>query len=67
VQSKIQLACEQAAQGAHYQEELPYQWADGSEHLVQFDLHPVRDHQGRIIFLHPSGVDITEIKRTQEN
>jgi PAS domain S-box-containing protein len=67
VQSKIQSACEQAAQGAHYQEELPYQWADGSEHLVQFDLHPVRDHQGRIIFLHPSGVDITEIKRTQED
>ena len=67
VQSKIQLACKQAAQGAHYQEEFPYQWADGSEHLVQFDLHPVRDHQGRIIFLHPNGVDITEIKRTQEN
>lgn len=67
VQSKIQLACEQAAQGAHYQEELPYQWADGSEHLVHFDLHPVRDLQGRIIFLHPSGVDITEIKRTQED
>ena len=67
VQSKIQLACEQAAQGAHYQEDLPYRWADGSEHLVHFDLHPVRDHQGQIIFLHPSGVDITEIKRTQED
>jgi PAS domain S-box-containing protein len=67
VQAKIQFACEQAAQGAHYKEELPYHWADGSEHLVQFDLHPVRDHQGRIIFLHPGGGDITEIKRTQEN
>ena len=67
VQSKIQFACQQAAQGAHYNEEFPYHWADGSEHLVQFDLHPVRDPHGEIIFLHPSGVDITEIKRTQEN
>ncbi|MGC2197282.1 MAG: response regulator [Terriglobales bacterium] len=67
VQAKIQFACVRAAQGVRYQEELLYLWADGSERLVQFELHPIRDHQGQIIFLHPTGVDISDIKRTQEN
>ena len=67
VQDKIQKACAQAAQGARYREELPYHWADGSERLVEFELHPVRDEQGRVIFLHPTGVDVTDVKRTQEN
>jgi PAS domain S-box-containing protein len=67
VQAKIQFACEQAAKGARYQKELPYLWADGSERLVQFELHPILDHRGEIIFLHPTGVDVTDIKRAQEN
>jgi PAS domain S-box-containing protein len=35
--------------------------------MVEFDLHPIRDEQGRVIFLHPTGVDVTDVKRTQEN
>ncbi len=67
VQAQIQQACEQAARGGRFQKELPYQWADGSERLVQFELHPILDHRGQVIFLHPTGVDVTDIKRTQEN
>jgi len=67
VQGKIQRACEQAAKGGRFQEELPFQRADGSERLLQFELHPIRDHRGQVIFLHPTGVDVTDIKRTQEN
>ncbi|HST12039.1 MAG TPA: response regulator [Terriglobales bacterium] len=67
VQNKIKKACAQAAKGARYREELPYHWAEGSERLVEFELHPVRDDRGRIIFLHPSGVDVTDVKRTREN
>ncbi len=67
VQNLIQNACAKAASGARFQKELPYLWADGSERLVQFELHPVLDHLGRVIFLHPTGVDVTDIKRTQEN
>ena len=67
VQEKIRLACIQAAQGGRYREELHYHWADGTERLVQFELHPIRDHRGQVIFLHPTGVDVTDIKRTQEN
>ncbi len=67
VQAKIQVACEQAAAGGRYHKELPYLWADGSERLVQFELHPVIDHHGQVIFLHPTGVDVTDIKRAREN
>ena len=66
VQAKIRAATAQAALGTTYRENLTYHWADDTEHLVDFALHPIRDEQGRILFLHPSGVDITELKRTEE-
>jgi len=46
VQEKIRAATRQAAGGDPYTAELPYVWADGSKHIVEFALHPVRDHQG---------------------
>ncbi|MDB6034361.1 MAG: hypothetical protein JWM16_4699, partial [Verrucomicrobiales bacterium] len=39
--------------------------ADGSEHVVDFGLHPIRDPQGLVIYLYPTGVDITERKRSE--
>jgi PAS domain S-box-containing protein len=65
-QEKIRAATPLAAQGTPYRENLRYSWADGSEHLVDFALYPIRDHEGHILFLHPTGVDITEIKRAEE-
>jgi PAS domain S-box-containing protein len=67
VQEKIRVACFQGAQGASYRAELPYQGADGTERLVDFELHPIRDEKGQVIFLHPTGVDITDVKKTQKN
>ena len=67
VQDKIRAGTIQAAQGTPYREILTYYWADGTERLLDFSLHPIRDHRGQIIFLHPTGVDITELKRTEEN
>ncbi len=67
VQEKIRNATEQAALGVPYRENLTYHWADGTERLVDFALHPIRDHQGQIIFLHPTGIDITDLKRAEEN
>lgn len=67
VQSIIHDACVKAANGGRFQRELPYLWGDGSERLIHFELHPIRDHHKRVIFLHPTGVDVTDIKRTQEN
>lgn len=65
-QAKIKAATEKAAQGIPYQEILTYHWADGTERVVDFGLHPILDDQGKILFLHPTGVDITELKRAEE-
>lgn len=65
-QEKIRVATIQAAKGVPYREILPYHWADDSEHIVDFALHPIHDPLGHVIFLHPTGVDITDLKRTEE-
>jgi PAS domain S-box-containing protein len=65
-QAKIKDATANAARGIPYQEILTYHWADGTERVVDFGLHPILDDQGKILFLHPTGVDITELKRAEE-
>jgi PAS domain S-box-containing protein len=65
VQDKIRAATLQAASGAPYEAELPYVWKDGSRHVVNFALHPIRDESGKIIYLHPTGVDITDRKNSE--
>jgi PAS domain S-box-containing protein len=65
-QTKIRAATVQAAQGPTYRETLTYHWPDDTERLVDFSLHPITDQHGRILFLHPTGVDITDLKRAEE-
>ncbi|MBV6457154.1 MAG: Sensor histidine kinase RcsC [Fimbriimonadaceae bacterium] len=60
VQSQIRAAVETALGGGVYHKVLPYWRKDGTEHQFEFALHPIRDHAGKVIFLHPTGVDITE-------
>ncbi len=66
VREKIRAGCAQAAKGEAYREVLPYWIADGTERIVDFGLSPIVDDRGNLIFLHPTGVDITERKRTEE-
>lgn len=66
-QNKIRAAMPMVAQGTPYREMLRYAWADGTERLVNFALFPIVDDQGQVLFLHPTGVDITDLKRTEEN
>ena len=66
VQDKIRAATLQAAQGVPYREILTYHWADNTERVVDFAVHPIRNPRGEILFLHPTGVDITDLKRTEE-
>jgi PAS domain S-box-containing protein len=65
VKEKILVATIGSAKGMAYREELPYWCADGSERVVDFAIHSVRDENGAIIFLHPTGMDITERKQTE--
>ncbi|MGB9068959.1 MAG: PAS domain S-box protein [Candidatus Acidiferrales bacterium] len=64
---RIRTATALVAQGVPYREVLEYSWADGTVHLVDFALYPIMDDQNRVIFLHPTGVDITDLKRAEEN
>ncbi len=66
-QEKIRLATPLVAQGIPYREILHYSFADGTERLVDFALYPIFDNEDQILFLHPTGVDITDFKRAEEN
>ncbi len=63
MKAKIRLATNQAASGLVFREELRYWLADGSERIVDFAMHPIRDREGAVTFLHPTGIDITERKQ----
>ena len=65
IKARIRFATNQAASGIVFQEELRYWLADGSERIVDFAMHPIRDRSGTVVFLHPTGTDITERKRVE--
>lgn len=65
VKARIRFAVDQAAAGIVFREELPYWVADGDQHVVEFAIHPIRDRSGAVMFLHPTGIDITERKRIE--
>jgi PAS domain S-box-containing protein len=65
MKARIRLATDQAAAGFAFREELRYWIADGSERVVDFAMHPIRDQSGAVMFLHPTGIDITERKHFQ--
>src|SRR6185437_3692502 len=59
MQARIRLATDQAAAGLVFREELRYWLADGTERVVDFAMHPVRDQSGAIMLLYPTGIDVT--------
>ena len=65
VKARIRFAAQQALAGLEFREELPYWTADGTKRTVDFAMHPVRDQSGAVMFLHSTGVDITERKRIE--
>jgi PAS domain S-box-containing protein len=66
VQGRIRFATERAAAGEAFRETLPYWLADGTERIVDFAMHPIRDEHGDVGFLLPTGIDITERTRAEE-
>jgi PAS domain S-box-containing protein len=65
MKAKIRFATTQAASGVVFREELRYWLADGSERIVDFSMHPIRDQSGAVMFLHPTGIDITDRRRIE--
>jgi len=62
VKAKIRLATDQALSGLVFHEELRYWLADGSQRFVDFAIHPILNQSGTVMFLHPTGIDITDRK-----
>jgi PAS domain S-box-containing protein len=65
IKAKIRFATDQAAAGFAFREELPYWLGDGRERIVDFSMNPIRDPSGSVVFLHPTGIDITERKQVE--
>ena len=65
VKARIRFATEEAAAGRVFREELSYWIADGTERVVDFAMHPIRDRAGKVAFLNPTGIDITDRKRIE--
>jgi PAS domain S-box-containing protein len=65
LRERIAVASRQAAAGQPFRAELPYFVADGSERIADVSIQPIRDETGRVIFLAPIGVDITDRKRAE--
>jgi PAS domain S-box-containing protein len=66
VKARIRVATDQAASGSVFREELQYWLADGSERVVDFAMHPIRDSSGTVMFLHPTGIDVTDRKNIEK-
>lgn len=60
VQEWVRRAVEQAIAGEPFRGESRYFLADGSERVVDFACMPIKDASGRVVFVIPTGMDVTE-------
>lgn len=64
--ARIKAAVAQAATGQMFREEMRYFVGDGSVRWADVTIMPIKDESGRVIFLAPTGTDITESRRAEE-
>jgi len=64
---RIRTASAAAAAGQTFHAEMPYFVADGSERIADVTIQPIRAESGEVLFLAPTGQDITERKRLEDN
>ncbi len=63
--AQIKAASAQAAAGQTFRAEVPYFVAAGSERVIDITIQPIKDETGRVLFLAPTAVDITDRKRAE--
>jgi len=66
VAAQLQQAIQQAANGEIVRYDVTVRMAGDTRMLIDFMLVPVRDDQGELRYLIPSGIDITERKQTEQ-
>jgi PAS domain S-box-containing protein len=59
VRRRIREGVEQALAAKPFREESTYFWADGTEHVVDVSIVPIRDDIGRVAFVSAHGLDVT--------
>lgn len=62
----VREGTKQAAEGKLFRRESTYFLADGSERFVDLTLSPVTDNVGNVLFIAPTGIDITEKKHLED-
>jgi len=60
IQAWVKRAVDQAVRGEVFRGETRYFLADGSERVVDFACMPIKDDAGQVLFVVPTGMDITE-------
>ncbi len=66
LQEKLRQAIRKVAQGEFVRFEATHIAKDGTLHYVDFSLKPVKDKNGKVIFMIPEGRDITEQKKARD-
>ena len=64
--AQIRAGHVQALTGELFRAELGYEVGDGSRRVVDFMLLPIRDESGRVAFLAPTGMDVTDRRRAED-
>ncbi|WP_151638445.1 response regulator [Noviherbaspirillum aerium] len=62
----VRQGVKEAASGGTFRKEMPYCATDGRMRTIDLILAPVTDHHGNILFVAPTGSDITDRKETEE-
>ena len=62
---QIKAASAQAIAGSAFRGETPYFVADGSERTADITIVPIKDEAGKVLFVAPTGIDITDRKRAE--
>ena len=62
---QIKAASAQAIAGSTFRGETPYFVADGSERIADITIVPIKDEAGKVLFVAPTGIDITDRKRAE--
>jgi PAS domain S-box-containing protein len=60
VQARVRALLAGAAGGQRMREELPYRYLGGMRRYVDLTINPIKDEQGRVVYLIPTGLDMTE-------
>src|SRR5688572_3213339 len=61
----VRAGVNEAIEGRMFRRETPYFISDGRERIVDMTISPVTDDAGRVLYVAPTGMDITDRKQSE--